>query len=173
MASFEFLAVVVSILALAASITYYSMTIRNQTKTIRLELIKDIWDWISEEDQYKKFMQLMTMTWTSYEDFQDKYGGFTKPDDYAMRWSVWSKLNGLGYMVKEGAVDVESVYDHSASRVIWMWQKFESIIRADRERLGSGYLFKWWEYLAGELVKEAEKRGELLIMPHGFKNNPE
>jgi hypothetical protein len=105
MASFEFLAIILTGLSIAASILYYSVTIQNQSRTRRLEIIKDIWGWISEEDQYLKFMQLMTMTWTSYDDFREKYGGFSNPEVYAMRWSVWSKLNGLGYLVKEGAID--------------------------------------------------------------------
>jgi hypothetical protein len=55
-----------------------------------------------------------------------------------------------------------------------MWEKFEPVISIDRVNLSAGYLFKWWEYLAGELRREADKRGELLVMPEGFssKSNP-
>jgi len=170
MASFEFFAIILTGLGLSASILYYSLTIQNQNKNRRLQIVKEIWDWISTEEGYRKFIQLMTMTWTDYEGFQRKYGGLSNPEAYAMRFSVWSKMNGLGYMVKEGAIDINTVYDHSAGRIIWMWKKFESVIVRQREELSAGYLFKWWEYLAGELVKEAEKRGELLKYPSIFSS---
>jgi hypothetical protein len=174
MASFEFLAIILTGIGLTASILYYSNTIQSQNKTRRLQIIKDIWDWISEEEGYKKFIYLMTMTWSDYHNFGEKYGGFTNPDGYAQRFSVWNKMNGLGYMVKEGVIDVETVYDTGAGRIVWMWEKFEPVISIDRANLSAGYLFKWWEYLAGELRREADKRGELLVMPEGFssKSNP-
>ena len=172
MASFEFLAIILTWIGLSASILYYSLTIQSQNKTRRLQIIKDIWDWISDEEGYKKFIYLMTMTWSDYADFQRKYGGFTNPEAYSQRFSVWNKMNGLGYMVKEGVIDVETVYDHSGGRILWMWDKFQPIIVIDRENLSAHYLFKWWEYLAGELRKEAKKRGQALIMPEGFTSNP-
>ncbi|MES0325300.1 MAG: hypothetical protein ABUK18_05405 [Candidatus Bathyarchaeia archaeon] len=172
MASYEFPAIILTGLGLSASILYYSMTIQNQSKTQKLQIIKEIWDWISDEEGYKKFIILMQMTWTDYEDFQHKYGSLTNPEAYAQRFSVWSKMNGLGYMVKEGAIDIESVYDHSAGRIMWMWDKFGSIIIRDREILSAGYLFKWWEYLAGEIRKEADKRAELLNYPKTFSTTP-
>ena len=172
MASFEFLAIILTGLGLTASILYYSMTIRNQNRNSRLQIVKEIWDWISTEEGYLKFIQIMTMTWTDYEDFNRRYGGLSSPEAYAQRFSVWSKMNGLGYMVKEGAIDIETVYDHSAGRIVWMWTKFEDVIREQREELSAGYLFKWWEYLAGELMKEAEKRGELLTYPPIFSSTP-
>jgi len=33
-------------------------------------------------------------------------------------------------------------------------------------------LFKWWEYLAGEIRKEANKRGELLNYSETFLTTP-
>jgi hypothetical protein len=167
MASFEFLAIILTGLGLTASILYYSFTIQNQNKTRRLQIVKDIWDWISDEEGYKKFMYLMTMTWSDYADFGEKYGGFTNPDAYAQRFSVWNKMNGLGYMVKEGVID-----DTGAGRIVWMWEKFAPVITIDRNNLSAGYLFKWWEYLAGEIRREADNRGELLVMPEGFSSTP-
>jgi len=83
MASYEFPAIILTGLGLSASILYYSMTIQNQSKTQKLQIIKEIWDWISDEEGYKKFIILMQMTWTDYEDFQHKYGSLTNPKAYA------------------------------------------------------------------------------------------
>jgi hypothetical protein len=105
------------------------------------------------------------MQWVDYDDFNHKYGVSSNPENYAMRWSVWNKMNGLGYMVKEGAIDVETVYDHSGGRIIWLWIKFEPIIIIIRKHSAS-YTLKWWEYLVEELGKVAKNRGdELTIIP--------
>ena len=68
-------------------------------------------------------------------------------------------MNGLGYMVKEGAIDVDAVYDHSGGRLIWLWMKYKPIIMVVREH-NAPYAMKWWEYLVGELEKVAAQRGE-------------
>ena len=172
MVSLEVIALVFTGLSLSASILYYSYTIQSQNKTRRLQIVKDLWEWISDEEGYQKFVQLMTMTWSDYEDFHKKYGTLTNTESYATQFSVWNKMNGLGYMVKEGVIDVETVYDHSAGRIVWMWMKFESVILEIRKENTIGYLFKWWEYLIGELLKEAEKRGEHLILPESFTSTP-
>ena len=158
---------------------YYTLTLRYsrrnqelQLETRKLQIVKEIWDWISDEEGYSQLFQIMTLTWTDYDDFQKQYGASANTEAYAKRFSVQSKLNGLGYMVKEGAIDIETVYDHSAGRVVWMWQKYRPIIYGDRERLGISYLFKWWEYLVEELLKEAEIRGDTLAAPPSFNILP-
>jgi hypothetical protein len=119
-----------------------------------------MWEWISTEEGYLNMSELMLMQWKDFEDFIQKYGNQTNPKNYAMRWSVWNKIHGLGYMVKEGAIDIETVYDHSGARIIWMWTKFKPIILDIREMGGGSYALKWWEYLVRELEKVAERRGD-------------
>jgi hypothetical protein len=79
-----------------------------------------MWDWISSEEDYLKMSKLLRMQWNDYKDFNNKYGVKNNPENHALRWSVWNKMHGLGYMVKEGAIDIESVYDHSAGRIVWL-----------------------------------------------------
>jgi len=147
-------------IGIIVSILYYTSVLRNQNKTRRLQILQNMWEWISTEEGYLRMSELMKMQWKDYEDFNQKYGNQTNPKNYAMRWSVWNKMHGLGYMVKEGAIDIESVYDHSSARIIWMWIKFKPIILATREMGGGSYALKWWEYLVVELEKVAEKRGD-------------
>ncbi len=101
MASFEFLAIILTGLGLSASLVYYAFVISNQNKTRRLQMIQHIWEWISSEEGYLRLAELMQMQWIDYEDFNKKYGVSSNPENYAMRWAVWNKMNGLGYMVKE------------------------------------------------------------------------
>jgi hypothetical protein len=169
MASFEFLAIIFTGLGLSASLIYYAFVISNQNKTRRLQIIQHIWEWISSEEGYLRLAELMQMQWSDYKDFNRKYGVSSNPENYAIRWSVWNKMNGLGYMVKEGAIDVETVYDHSGGRIIWLWIKFEPIIMIIRKHSAS-YTLKWWEYLVDELGKVAKDRGdELTVIPQEYE----
>ena len=155
----EYLPLVLTGLGLTASIIYYASVLRNQNKTRRLQMLQNMWEWISTEEGYLRMSELMKMHWKDYEDFNQKYGNQTHPKNYAMRWSVWNKMHGLGYMVKEGAIDVETVYEHSGARIIWLWTRFKPIILVIRE-MGGSYALKWWEYLVDELEKVAEQRGD-------------
>jgi hypothetical protein len=169
MASFEFLAIILTGLSLSASLVYYAFVISNQNKTRRLQMIQNIWVWISSEEGYLRLAELMQMQWIDYDDFNHKYGVSSNPENYAMRWAVWNKMNGLGYLVKEGAIDVETVYDHSGGRIIWLWIKFEAVIMIIRKHSAS-YTLKWWEYLVEELNKVAKNRGdELSVIPQEYE----
>ena len=155
-------------LSIAASIVYYASVLRNQNKTQQLQLetrklqiVKEIWDWISDEEGYTQFFQIMTLTWTDYDDFQLQYGSSANLEAYAMRFSVQSKLNGLGYMVKEGAIDIETVYDHSAGRVVWMWEKYKPIFYEWRIRTNRPKDFIEGEYLYEKVVEYLRKHPEL------------
>jgi hypothetical protein len=157
------IAIIVGITAFA----YYIVTVRNQNKTIRLQMIQRIWEWISSEEDYLKFTQLLRMNWTDYEDFNRKYGANNNPENHAMRWAVMNNMNGLGYLLNEGAIDVETVYDHSGGRIIWLWIKFEPIILEFRKV--TPYAMKWWEYLVDKLMVEMKKRGDdFTTIPAGY-----
>jgi hypothetical protein len=158
MASFEFLAIIVSILGLAVSLVYYATVLSNQNKTRRLQMIQHIWEWISSEEGYRQLAELLKMQWNDIDDFNLKYGVETNPENYAMRWAVWNKMNGLGYMVREGAIDAETIYDHSGGRIIWLWVKFSPIILEFRSR--ASYAMKWWEYLVDQLIAISKRRGD-------------
>jgi hypothetical protein len=155
----ESIPLVLTGIGIIVSILYYTSVLTNANKTRRLQMLQNMWDWISTEEGYLRMSELMKMHWKDYEDFIQKYGNQTNPKNYAMRWAVWNKMHGLGYMVKEGAIDVETVYEHSGARIIWMWIRFEPIILDIRE-MGGSYALKWWEYLVNELEKVAKQRGD-------------
>jgi hypothetical protein len=56
MASFEFLAVVLSVLGLSASITYYAMVLSNANKTRKAQLFMSIYNMTLDEEINKNGM---------------------------------------------------------------------------------------------------------------------
>ncbi|UCD44677.1 MAG: hypothetical protein JSV27_11275 [Candidatus Bathyarchaeota archaeon] len=156
MVTVETLLDVVPTVSLIVVLAYYAMQIKILNKNRRLQMIQQLWDWISTEEGYSNLNELMTMKWEDYEDFNRRYGAENNPDSYAKRFAVWRKMNGLGYLVKEGAVDVETVYEHAGGRIIWMWMKFEPIVQEIQKNFP--YIGKWWEYLAKELQVVQRRR---------------
>ena len=85
MVQIEYLPLVLTRLSITVSIVYYASVLRNQNKTRRLQILQNMWEWISTEQGYLNMAELMEMHWKDYEDFTLKYGVKKNPKNYAMR----------------------------------------------------------------------------------------
>ena len=66
----------------------------------------------------------------------------------------------MGYELYQGNIDVEELYNYTGFQGIWFfWNKFKPIIMEDRKRYGNPHLFRWFEYLVDELLKERKRQG--------------
>jgi hypothetical protein len=54
--------------------------------------------------------ELYSMEWEDWDDYNRKYGSENNPENYALRYSTWSRINGVGLLVKTGLIDVGSVH---------------------------------------------------------------
>jgi len=67
----------------------------------------------------------------------------------------------MGLLLKKGLVDKEMIY-HLLSAgfgVLMAWDKFGPIIKEMRVQLSQPDLFMWYEYLADEMMKMTEEKG--------------
>ena len=62
----EFLAIVLTGLGLTVSILYYTSVLQNAIKTRELQI---------------EGIELLKMTWTDYDDFENKYGSDNNPEN--------------------------------------------------------------------------------------------
>ena len=51
---------------------------------------------------------------------------------------------------------------------LWMWHKYEPIIKEQRVRYKMPLLLVWMEYLAGEIERYYEERGYTDIIPENL-----
>ncbi len=72
---------------------------------------------------------------------------------------VWNEMNGIGYLVYKGIIDVESVYDYGGGRPTYMYRKYKQIFE-ETQRLNDSNRFVWWGYLYDEMRKISDKRGD-------------
>ena len=117
----------------------------------------------------KKWIEVMNMEWCDYDDFEKKYGTDFNPDGAALRLGTLYEWNGAGYLLRKGAIDRESVYFlTNTAGGLWLWRKFEPVIKELRVRYNMPDAYSGLEYLANETARELEERGYSSKTPEDF-----
>jgi hypothetical protein len=159
--------------SIMVGIFYYLATLRNTQKTRELALESQELTRKAQEEQHetrqiqlswqalervydKEFMTrtieiLYHQDYKDYEEWMEKYGPRTNIDAYVNYYQVTSTYQGLGYLVQQKVLDIESVSNYIRPRsVIFLWEKIEPIVKVHRERLNPN-AYDSLEYLANEL----------------------
>ena len=147
-------------IALIAAITYYLIIMRNSNKARRIQTVENLHNDLLDLGMNKIGAELIRMQWTDFDDFRSKYDSTVNPDNFVKRWKWWNYWNGMGYMLHEGLIDIDSIYHIVGSiPILNHWNKFGSIVKAQRELYDDPHWFGWWEYLASEITKKRIKVG--------------
>ena len=148
-------------LGILVGIFYYIMTLRNNQKNRKMEMLQRIYESRYDAESMIAYFQLWNREWDDFDDYREKYSSFSNPEEFALFVSQEAMLDGLGILVQNGMVDLDSVYSMMGRRVITFWVKFETIIKGQRHVLGGlgPDYSKSFEYLANELIKIRKKKG--------------
>lgn len=162
---------IVAIFGVIAGLTYYVMTVRNQSKARQIQLISQLSSYTSEEFQ-KREGHLFTLEWEDYDEFEKKYGSGDNMESAAQRYAVWSDYNKTGLILKTGLIDVETFLGFTGGQIglVWQWHKFESVIKEQRRRYKMPDLFVWWEYAAAEIRRYYDLKGHADIIPEHYSS---
>lgn len=149
-----------ALISIPIGVFYHIMTLNNtrknqqlQLETRQAQLFMNIYDTFSSK-QYQKDRERMFMIWEfdDYDDFFNKYGPDSAPDEHAI-WDMFcSHFEGIAVLVRRGLIDSELVYDLMYASIIKFWEKYETILLGLRERSGP----KTWEdleYLYNEMKR--------------------
>ncbi|MFW9787727.1 MAG: hypothetical protein ACFFE2_04870 [Candidatus Thorarchaeota archaeon] len=158
---------IVTVFGVLAGFSYYVLTVRGNRKSRQTEMFMNLYQTSIDSESYKKFWDLMSTQWEDMEDYMQKYGPWTHPDEAAKRMSQWSIYDGLGILVKENTVHAEMVQRMLGLRIIMMWLKFETIIKELRKKevgtgpeYGPGLDFmENFEWLAKEMMRVRRQSG--------------
>jgi len=97
--------------------------------------------------------------WSGWDDYWEKYGPLQNPEANVTRRLARSYYVSLANMVRDGLVDLETIYWFNPTGVTRYWEKIGPIAREFRRRNDyPGYL-ESVEYLAGEMEKLRERKG--------------
>jgi len=172
----EYLPLVLTGIGIIVTILYYTSVLRNANKTQqltletrRMQIIMDLDKEMKSLETYRKIIELLNMQWDDYDDFESKYGSDNNPENFATRYSLFYRLNSIGILVKDGFVEAETVYNLLGDvSTIWLWKKFESVIKEIRVRYNVPSALDHFEFLYDELLKIRESRGVSDPIPETF-----
>jgi len=152
----------VSYIAAALSVSTYLLNLiitnRREERNKRITLSSNIVQALASVDGVRNIADLLNMEWRDMDDFRKKYDSAVNPQNYAIRFSYWYKLENPGFLLKAGLVDRDLVYDAGGWMTIWMWVKFRPMIEEYRRTDWGADAFKNLEYLTREMWKMRRER---------------
>ncbi len=164
-----------TLISVPIGVFYHIMTLNNtrknqqmQLETRQAQLFMQIYQDMSSPEFYRISNELLKMEWEDWDDYHRKYGAENNPENFALRSSMWNRLNGVGLLVKAGLIDVDRVYDLMRSNILWHWEKWGDHIIIVRELYNDLDWMEGFEFLANEMVKEVERRGFSADVPKSF-----
>ncbi len=147
-------------LSVSMAAIYYTMTLRNQSETRQAQLFMQLFQSFINKDWLSDNWELMAMEWKDLPDFYSKYDSSIDVENFAMRFRAWFFLDGIGLLMKKRLVDKEIVYHLMGGYWgIWIWEKFQDVIKHQREYNNLPELCVWLEYLSQEMKKMRTQRG--------------
>ena len=157
----EYLPLVLTGLGLAVSIFYYANVLQNQNKTRQAQSYMQLHQAHYNKEGLETMFMLHNLEWTDFNNYLEKYSAISgHPDVAAALESQLGYLDGVGTMVKENILDVNTVYNVDGRRILMLWFKFESVIKGFRApRWGTPDYGENFEYLAGEMIRIRKEKG--------------
>ena len=99
MASFEFLAIILTGLGLSVSITYYAMVLRNANKTRQTQLFMNLYTQIRSKEFVRDTRELSSWQWNDFSDFREKFGSRADKEANTLFHSTANFFDGIGVLV--------------------------------------------------------------------------
>jgi hypothetical protein len=168
MVSVEQVIYVVPVLALTASIIYYSLNLRNSNKNQKIAFETRQVQYLLEYNNVlvertlsnlNFYFQIMSAEWTDFNDYYEKYGPENNAELNSFRSSLWNRFNAAGLMIRDGMIDVKMYVDYVGDAPVMMWYKYRDIVEEYRRRFHLPSYLAGWEILAVEIEKYRTRQG--------------
>ena len=118
---------------------------------------------LGSKEFLRDYARLTQVDWTSVEEFLEKYDSSVHSEEavenFATRWTLWAAYENLGYLLNQGLVDADVIYNSQGTHPMFIWAIYYPIFVYYREKeLGSSY-FEYFEYLAKSMWDMGKKKG--------------
>ena len=150
----------VAISGVFIGLSYYIMNIREVRYNRKITLTNNVLQPFQTKEGFQTIMDLLSMEWTSIDDFKQKYDHRVNPENSAARMAMWNKCESIGLLYRQGLLDLETLFGGSQGIIATLWAKFKPIIMMYRESDMGPTAYINFEYLATSLTKYMEKQGE-------------
>ncbi len=149
MASFEFLAIILTGLGLTASIVYYASTLRNNTKTTQNSIL---YQRFNTNLEYQK--SLMEVLWEQDWKTLEEYGKISL-ESQAKAQHILNHYNALGLLLKKQATDPDLLMSlYTPSAILTVCTKYERVLEQMRKGANDPRHFEGIDILRDEVLKK-------------------
>jgi hypothetical protein len=161
------LSYVAAAIGVCAAAVYYVMILRATERNRKIQLSTNITQRLGTKEFQRDYVEISTLDWRDLDDFRKRYDHSVNHESFAQRWSVWGTYDNLGYLLREGLVDREIMFNSLGFGSVMIWGRYKPVIDDIRVReLGSRWLENF-EYLAEQMWQMSKTRG---YTSPGFKD---
>jgi hypothetical protein len=143
---------------LLVGISYYIITLRNQSKARKTQLYLQLVNKFSQSDYIEAQGKFIDLEWSTAEDFTKDW---RNPEGRKTIATLANWYEGLGVLVKENLLDIRVVALLLTGLVIQFWDKFIPIIDETREAFETPRFLSENEYLYNQLMKYIKEHPEI------------
>ena len=162
MIDLQFILTILPVFSMAVALVYYAMNLRNANKTQLMaqetrqaSLFMQIYNQFTSERVMETSIEIMAQwEWSSFEEFQQKYGAGTNPSAYSKFMKIINYFEGVGILLKRGLIDEEFVSDLMGAPLMMVWEKTQPVIEGIREFYDDSELWDNYEYLVKQVTKK-------------------
>ena len=143
---------------LLVGISYYILSLRNQSKARKTQLYLQMVNKFSEPDFLEAIGKFNALEWSTAEDFIEEW---RTPEGSVTIRTLANWYEGLGVLVKENLLDMRVVALLLTGLVIQFGDKFIPVIDDVREALEWPRFYIEAEYLYDQLMKYIKEHPEI------------
>ena len=136
---------------------FYILNMRETMKNRRATFANNIQQIYYTEEGQLRYMEVMSMQWSDFEDFKSKYDSSVNPKYYAKRQSILAANDMLGFQYRLGIISLDDFSKPTSWGLVATWLKFKPIIEKYREWQYSRDFFSDLEYLANAMMEKMGK----------------
>jgi len=146
-------------IGVCAAAFYYVMILRATERNRKIQLSTSITQRLGTKEFQRDYIELSALDWRDPDDFRKRYDHRVNHESFAQRWSVWGTYDNLGYLLREGLVDRDIMFNSLGFGSVMIWGRYKPVIDDIRRReLGPRWLENF-EYLAGQMWQIGKTRG--------------
>jgi hypothetical protein len=136
--------------SVVAGVIYYSLMIRQQTKTRQTDLVIRLYTAFGNKEMRQTWEKVTTREDMDFDKYREKFG---LTDVNEIGWF----FEGVGVLLHKKLVDISVVDDLFSSPIKISWEKLKPIAEGERKQFGRPQIWEWWEYLYNEMKKREQK----------------
>lgn len=138
---------VLALVALAAAVTYYTYTLRGQTRLRKANLLMGLYAKLDSLEFQEAWHRVFWAEYLDYDDAIQKVGG------RHVGSFVFYFYDEVGILLRHGLIDETLAYDLFGNSLFQMWEKVRPIIHEARRRSDDPTIYENWEYVYERLKR--------------------